>query len=37
MYIKLPMYLIYYMALGLNGFDAGISISTFKALLFHWP
>jgi hypothetical protein len=25
MYIKLPMYLFYYMALGLNNFDAGKS------------
>jgi hypothetical protein len=27
MYIKLPMYLFFYMALGLNNFDAGKSIS----------
>jgi hypothetical protein len=26
MYIKLPMYLFFYMALGLNDFDAGKSI-----------
>ncbi len=27
MYIKLPMHLFLYMALGLNDFDAGISIT----------
>jgi hypothetical protein len=27
MYIKLPMYLLFYMALGLNDFDAGKSVT----------
>ncbi len=27
MYIKLPLYLFFYMALGLNDFDSGKSIS----------
>jgi hypothetical protein len=30
MYIKLPMYLFFYVALGLNDFDAG------KSITYHW-
>jgi hypothetical protein len=37
MYIKLPLYLFFDMAPGLNDFKAGKKVSIFRAHPFQWP